>query len=215
MALFETAKKKRNAFRALLMVILLVLVVGLRTRAIPAIHNTEENNKMLKRSREDVQEPPTPSASIDSSTTTSSLHLENLTDIFGKDEAASWKELSEDVLCQDIHIGTGEPIAPGVAVYLNIKVMLKDGTEIKNTYTKPDMFVFTYKKGAVIPGLLEGLQGMKEGGKRRIIVHPKLAYGEEGYTSPEATIPPNAPLLFETSLLFIRKPEWEKLKKFR
>lgn len=47
----------------------------------------------------------------------------------------------------------------------------------------------------LIPGLQQGMLGMKEGEKRTIYIHPDLAYGTKG------TLPPNSLLTFEIELL--------------
>ena len=51
-----------------------------------------------------------------------------------------------------------------------------------------------------IAGLRYGVEGMREGGRRKIRVSPHLAYGEAGIT---ALIPPNAVLIFDIDLLEI------------
>jgi FKBP-type peptidyl-prolyl cis-trans isomerase FkpA len=58
-------------------------------------------------------------------------------------------------------------------------------------------FTFTLGAGQVIAGWEQGVQGMKVGGLRRLVVPPSLAYGQSRY----GPIPPNATLVFEIELL--------------
>ena len=58
-------------------------------------------------------------------------------------------------------------------------------------------FTFTLGAGQVIAGWDQGVQGMKVGGIRRLIVPPSLAYGQVRF----GPIPPNATLVFEIELL--------------
>ena len=52
--------------------------------------------------------------------------------------------------------------------------------------------------GEVIPGWDEGVEGMKVGGRRRLVIPPDLAYGPQGQP-PD--IPPNATLVFVIDLV--------------
>lgn len=61
----------------------------------------------------------------------------------------------------------------------------------------------TLGKRFVIAGLEKGIEGMRAGGLREIIVSPHLAYGAEG----AGKIPPNAVLRFEVELLEVRNLE--------
>jgi hypothetical protein len=100
---------------------------------------------------------------------------------------------------QDLKVGDGASPAPNQTVSVHYIGRLENGTEFNNSYKmgKPVEF----KLGGVIPGWQEGLQTMKVGGKRRLWIPSKLAYGPAG--RPPA-IPPNANLDFDIELLGIK-----------
>ena len=55
--------------------------------------------------------------------------------------------------------------------------------------------------GQVIKGWDEGIKQMKKGGKANIVCPPEFAYGVQEKTINAVTIPPNATLTFEITLL--------------
>lgn len=74
--------------------------------------------------------------------------------------------------------------------------------EMFDTSTKRQTpFGFIVGAGRVIKGWDEGVPGMKEHGKRLLVIPPDLAYGERG--AGNGKIPPNATLVFEIEALQI------------
>jgi len=91
--------------------------------------------------------------------------------------------------------GTGKSPDEGSTVEVNQRILLVDGTVIKDTYHGVETDIFTIEEA--ISGLKEGLPLMKEGGKTRFVVPPDLAWGKRGAGSK---IGPNVALIFDIRL---------------
>jgi len=91
--------------------------------------------------------------------------------------------------------GAGKSPDEWSTVEVNQRILLIDGTVIKDTYHSVETDTFTIEEA--IPGLKEGLPLMKEGGKTRFVVPPDLAWGKRGAGSK---IGPNAALIFDIRL---------------
>jgi len=109
------------------------------------------------------------------------------------------------LVVQDEVVGTGATAGVGDRVAVQYVGRLQDGTifdqssahkDIMPGCTEAGQFCFTLGAGQVIPGWDQGLQGMKVGGKRVLIVPPALAYG----TRAVGPIPANSTLVFEVTL---------------
>ncbi len=91
--------------------------------------------------------------------------------------------------------GTGKSPDEWSTVEVNQRILLVNGTIIRDTYHGTQTDVFTMKEA--IDGLKEGLPLMKEGGKFRFVVPPDLAWGKRG---SGAKIGPFAALIFDVRL---------------
>jgi len=118
-------------------------------------------------------------------------------------------ELESGLKAIDIVDGEGEEAATGSRVYVHYSGWLEaDGTRFDSSLVPrqsgglAQAFKFTIGEGGVIRGWDAGVPGMKEGGKRRLIIPAALGYGVEG--SPPS-IPSNANLIFDIELLEVQE----------
>lgn len=108
---------------------------------------------------------------------------------------------------EDIKIGKGVAVKKGMGISFHYTGRVQNGVKVFDTREDPGQpFGMLVGSGGVIPGLAEGVIGMRTGGVRRIIVPPELAYGKSG--SAVGVIPPNATMEFEVELLgVLEKPK--------
>ena len=102
---------------------------------------------------------------------------------------------------EDEVVGTGQEAKKFDVVEVHYTGTLKDGKKFDSSKDRDTPFALTIGKSRVIKGWTEGLQGMRVGGKRKLIIPPDLAYGPDGRPP---VIPPKAELTFEVELLKIR-----------
>jgi peptidylprolyl isomerase len=99
---------------------------------------------------------------------------------------------------RDLETGSGAAAKSGDAVTVNyVGVNYKTGKEFDASWDRGEPFTFTLGSGQVIPGWEKGVEGMKVGGRRELVIPPALGYGSAG--SPPV-IPPNETLVFVIDL---------------
>ncbi|MFO7653668.1 MAG: FKBP-type peptidyl-prolyl cis-trans isomerase [Candidatus Krumholzibacteriia bacterium] len=122
-----------------------------------------------------------------------------------------YREVAEDVLVMDVRRGAGPEAAAGDIVSVHYEGWLYDpasgtpGEQFDSSRDRGEPLTFVLGSGRMIPGWEAGLEGLAVGGRRRLIIPPRMGYGARG--APPA-IPPDATLLFEVELL--AKPQVEK-----
>ena len=107
----------------------------------------------------------------------------------------------------DLQEGTGAMATSGQTASVNYTGWLFDENAADNKGKQFDSsigrgpFEFKLGSGQVIRGWDQGVQGMKVGGQRRLVLPPEFAYGARG---AGGVIPPNATLVFDVELLGVR-----------
>src|SRR5437870_1336694 len=102
---------------------------------------------------------------------------------------------------EDQTVGGGAEAKAGKTVEVHYTGTLKDGTKFDSSHDRGRPFAFQLGAGRVIKGWDEGVAGMKEGGKRKLVIPSGLAYGKQG---AGGVIPPDAGLTFVVELLKVK-----------
>jgi len=101
----------------------------------------------------------------------------------------------------DLVVGSGREAHAGETAVVHYTGTLTDGTKFDSSKDRNAPFSFRLGAGQVIKGWDEGVEGMKIGGIRKLVIPPQLGYGSRGAGS---VIPPHAALNFEVELLDLR-----------
>jgi peptidylprolyl isomerase len=106
------------------------------------------------------------------------------------------------LVIKDIKVGSGAVAKPGDTVAVQyVGVSYLNGRQFDASWDRGQPLVFPLGAGQVIKGWDRGVAGMKVGGRRRLIIPPRLAYGPQG--SP-GVIGPNETLVFVVDLVGVQ-----------
>lgn len=122
--------------------------------------------------------------------------------------------LGSGLYIRDLVAGDGARVGQQVGVRFNYEGWLHDGTPVdRGTYPldefSPGAFVnpldgevyYLVGSGQTIAAWDIGLDGMRVGGRRQLVVPPRLAYGTAG--SPDGRVPGNAVMVYVFELLAV------------
>jgi FKBP-type peptidyl-prolyl cis-trans isomerase FkpA len=105
----------------------------------------------------------------------------------------------------DVKVGMGKEATSGKMVSVHYTGWLFDelavdnkGKKFDSSRDRPGNFTFPLGAGRVIKGWDQGVQGMKVGGQRTLIIPSSMGYGKRGAGN---AIPPNATLVFDVELM--------------
>lgn len=104
------------------------------------------------------------------------------------------------VYIKDVAVGQGPVVKQGKNVSIRYVLRVNDPEGPVIDATRNKSLQFTVGAGSVVSGMSIGLAGMKVGGKRILIVPPRLGYGRAGHGG----VPGNATLYFEVELVAMR-----------
>ncbi|WP_444847443.1 FKBP-type peptidyl-prolyl cis-trans isomerase [Duganella caerulea] len=116
---------------------------------------------------------------------------------------------AEQLIVTDTKLGTGKEATTGATVYMHYSGWLyrplaknMHGKLFDSSIPRGEPLDFVLGAGRVIKGWDQGIQGMKVGGKRTLIIPSELAYGSR--PTPGSGIPPNSALIFDVELVDVK-----------
>jgi peptidylprolyl isomerase len=107
-----------------------------------------------------------------------------------------------DLEVADVTEGSGAEAAAGKTVVVHyVGVAHSTGEEFDASYDRGEPLSFRLGVGQVISGWDRGVQGMKVGGRRKLVIPPHLGYGDRG---AGGVIKPGETLIFVVDLMDVR-----------
>ena len=103
----------------------------------------------------------------------------------------------------DLVIGLGKLAARDCQIVVHYRGFLNRGELVLDSAKYAQPARIELGKRDCVAGLRYGIEGMRVGGVREVVVSPHLAYGAEGLTG---VVPPNSVLRFEVELFDVRDP---------
>lgn len=108
----------------------------------------------------------------------------------------------DDLVIEEIIVGTGVEAQAGQTVAVHyVGVAASNGEQFDASWDRGEPFAFPLGAGFVIKGWDRGVEGMRVGGRRRLVIPAHLGYGDRG---AGGVIAPGEILIFVVDLLEVR-----------
>lgn len=101
---------------------------------------------------------------------------------------------------RDLTVGSGAEVRRGRSVTVRYEGWLPNGSPVEQPGAEPATATFRVGAGEVIRGWDRGVEGMREGGRRQLILPPGMGYGPRAYGS----VPPNSVLVFVVEAVTVK-----------
>ena len=103
---------------------------------------------------------------------------------------------------KDLVTGTGATAQDGDTITVNyVGALYSNGKVFDASWKRNETFTTTLTAGSLISGWVQGIPGMKVGGRRELIIPAKLAYKNQA----QSGIPAGSTLIFDIDLLKVAK----------
>jgi len=115
-------------------------------------------------------------------------------------DIATMTKTATGLYFDDVTEGTGALVEVGKRVSVHYTGWLANGTQFDTTRDNNVPIEWTFGVDRLIPGFEEGVNGMRVGGRRTLVIPPQLAYGVQ----PNGPIPGNSILVFDVEVVGVQ-----------
>lgn len=121
-------------------------------------------------------------------------------------DLSQFHETQTGLYIKDVTVGTGLEAMAGDTVFIDYTAYFVNGVKLDSTEGRSP-FRFVLGSNTVIPGVDEGVTGMKAGGERKLVIPPDLGYGFSDVQADSTWIPGGSTLVYDITLVSVQQPK--------